>query len=327
MASFRKRNGKWQVQVRRSGSEPQTRTFRSKEDAQVWARMIEARMDRADLPDGQKELKSLSLGDLLVRYREEITPRKKSAHKERYRLQRLLNHDIAQTRLDRLHAHKFATFRDERLTRVGPQAARHDLNLLSHAINIARTEWGVCLPSNPIDQIRKPTVPGFRERRISAEELERLSTGACVQTMPQHLWPLITVALETAMRKGEMLGLRWSDISFPERTATLAETKNGSPRVVPLSSAAIEALSSQARLGRDQVFAVSVPALRFYWDRLMKKARIEDFHFHDLRHEAISRFFEKGLSVPEVALISGHKDVRMLFRYTHLRAADLVKKL
>jgi integrase len=77
----------------------------------------------------------------------------------------------------------------------------------------------------------------------------------------------------------------------------------------------------------EQIFPVTDVAVRQAWDRLVKRAGITNLHFHDLRHEAISRFFEMGLSVPEVALISGHKDPRMLFRYTHLRAEDVVRKL
>ena len=102
----------------------------------------------------------------------------------------------------------------------------------------------------------------------------------------------------------------------------IPETKNGHQRKIPISYKAWT-IFKEVPLP----FPVSSNALKLAWSRLKKKGNIKDLHFHDLRHEAISRFFEKGLSIPEVALISGHKDVRMLFRYTHLKAEDILRKL
>jgi integrase len=107
-------------------------------------------------------------------------------------------------------------------------------------------------------------------------------------------------------------------------------TKNGQPRCVPLSSEAVlvlKAARGATSEQRDRVFATTAEAIKLSWQRATKRASLDDLRFHDLRHEAISRFFEKGLSLPEVALISGHKDPRMLFRYTHLKAESLVQRL
>ena len=86
-------------------------------------------------------------------------------------------------------------------------------------------------------------------------------------------------------------------------------------------------LRQQQSRTEHQPFPINANAFRLAWDRLRNRAGLVDFRFHDLRHEALSRFFEMGLSIPEVALISGHKDVKMLMRYTHLRAKDLARKL
>ena len=135
------------------------------------------------------------------------------------------------------------------------------------------------------------------------------------------------------MRRGEVLGLCWSHIDLEARTARLDITKNGDRRIVPLSPDALQVLSDRldqmggAPISEDTVFPISTNALRLAWERAKKRAGITGLRFHDLRHEAISRFFEMGLSVPEVALISGHKDVRMLFRYTHLKPENIAKKL
>ena len=129
------------------------------------------------------------------------------------------------------------------------------------------------------------------------------------------------------MRRGELVNILWEDIDFARRTLHIPHTKNGHPRTIPLSPRAIDILRQLHGSNEARVFPMSPNAVRLAWQRLTKRAGIEDLHFHDLRHEAISRFFEMGLSVPEVALISGHRDYRMLFRYTHLRAEDVAAKL
>ncbi len=130
----------------------------------------------------------------------------------------------------------------------------------------------------------------------------------------------------TGMRRGELLRAQWADIDPQKRILHVPMTKNGHPRTIPLSSAALKIIDALPR-NNDRLFALSANAVRLAWGRLAKRAGVVDLHFHDLRHEAISRFFEKGLSVPEVALISGHRDVRMLFRYTHLKPEDVAAKL
>ena len=131
---------------------------------------------------------------------------------------------------------------------------------------------------------------------------------------------IIELALETGMRRSEILSIGKQDIK--DTYIHLSNTKNGSPRNIPITTKVREILN-KSKLP----YSISCNALRLNWSRMIKKAGITDLHFHDLRHEAISRFFEKGLSVPEVALISGHKDVRQLMRYTHLKISNLITKL
>ena len=138
---------------------------------------------------------------------------------------------------------------------------------------------------------------------------------------------LIRFALATGMRRGETLNVQTEHINRAARLLHIPETKNGIPRTIPLSSDALAVLDQIDPNDDGRLFAASPNAVRLSWQRLTRRAGIEDLHFHDLRHEAISRFFERGLSVPEVALISGHRDYRMLFRYTHMRAEDVAAKL
>ena len=165
--------------------------------------------------------------------------------------------------------------------------------------------------------VPKPKLNPSRQRRLTEYEYNFLVKGNYHQTTLRNI---IEVAIETGMRRGEILGIKPEHIKG--QTLLIPITKNGHPRTIPLTKRALYLLEST-----NLPYSMSANAVRLAWDRLKKKGSIKDLHFHDLRHEAISRFFEKGLSIPEVALISGHKDVRMLFRYTHLKAKDVLIKL
>ena len=171
------------------------------------------------------------------------------------------------------------------------------------------------MPNNPVDSIRIPNGIKRRERRLIDGEYEALREAARHSKNPLT-WPMIEFAIETAMRRSEILSLRWENINDNYTIATLPDTKNGSKREVPLTAKAKQLLESLSKHD-EYVFPTSDCAVRHAWDRLVKRAGIKDLRFHDLRHEAVSRFFEMGLSVPEVASISGHKDYRMLASYTH----------
>jgi len=135
----------------------------------------------------------------------------------------------------------------------------------------------------------------------------------------------VELAVETAMRRGELLNTRYEHLQ--NGLLSIPITKTGVPRTIPLTPRALTVIKALPRSISGHFLPTSANALRLSWERAKRRAMIEDLHFHDLRHEAISRFFEMGLSIPEVALISGHKDYRMLARYTHLRAEDLMGKL
>ena len=219
-----------------------------------------------------------------------------------------------------------AAFRDRRLP-DGARTTHYDLTLIRHCLKIAIHEWGLMLSSNPVDFIKMPPASRPRQRRLNKGEYERLEQASNL-TLNPHIWPIIVFAIETGMRRGEILGLTWDNISLEQQLAYLPLTKNGTSREVPLSIKAVDVLKDQrSRQNTPTPFPVNANAFRLAWERLRKRADLCDLRFHDLRHEAISRFFEMGLSIPEVALISGHKDAKMLFRYTHLKAGNLVTKL
>ncbi len=318
MASIRRRNGKFQAQVRRLGTTSISRTFTHKKDAVVWVRGIEARIDVGET--NVVAPKTVTLGDVMERYSREITPHKKGCQPEQRRLFRLSKDAIAKIPLSKLTSTKLATFRDRRI-QDGVRAAQYDLILIRHALKIARLEWGISLASNPVDNIRVPNGIRRRERRLEYGEYQRLKDAA--QSCRNHyIWPVVEFALETAMRRSEILSLQWQHTDLNAGLAILLDTKNGSKRKVPLTRRA-RCVISQLPDYSSIIFDTTDYSIRHGWDRLVKRAGIKNLRFHDLRHEAVSRLFEAGLSVPEVALVSGHKDFRMLARYTHMKAETL----
>ena len=323
MATFRKRNGKWQVIVRHKSIGTVSRSFIVKTQAIKWALEQEERIERGVF--GCIEPSEIALSDLLQRYGKEITPAKRGAAIESYRLRRLINDPISNFSIDQLTSQVLASFRDKRL-KDGQRACQLDLILIRHCLRIAISEWGLRLSVNPVDQIKKPPSLRPRERRLNDGEYEQLEAASKFTQNP-HIWPIIVFAIETGMRRGEILGLSWDNIDLNRRTAFLPLTKNGSSREVPLSTKAVSVLRQQRPRTDTHPFPVNANAFRLAWVRLRSRASLNGLRFHDLRHEAISRFFEMGLSIPEVALISGHKDVNVLFRYTHLKVDNLVSKL
>lgn len=327
MATLRKRGTKWQVQVRREGHSL-SRTFHLKEDALRWAREQELSIDRGALISSgtakSSATTSLTLSDVLGRYQRDVLPAKRSAGLiEGYHLRAVLRHEIAATPLSEVTSVTLARYRDDRLRVVSSGTVNRELGLIQHALKIAREEWGHSIALTPI---KKPSPGKPRQRRLRVEELAGLRT-ALDQCRNPWVKPAFLFALTTGMRRGEVLSLKWANVDLEARTAFLPITKNGHPRSVPLSPQALSVLRELPQREEDLVFPISTNSLRLAWERVKRRAGVEDLRFHDLRHEAISRFFEQGLSVPEVSLISGHRDPRMLFRYTHLRAADVAKKL
>ena len=323
MATFRKRNGKWQAIVRQKNIGTASRSFIKKTQAIKWALEQEERIERGVF--GSIEPSEVTLGELLNRYSQQITPAKRGAETEQRRLNRLINDSISDYSIEQLTSKTLASFRDRRLL-DGQRACEYDLILIRHCLKVAMSEWGLMLSVNPVDQIKKPPSPKARERRLNDGEYERLEAASKL-TQNAHIWPIVVFAIETGMRRGEILGLTWDNIDLKRRTAFLPLTKNGSSREAPLSTKAVCVLQQQRTRTGISPFPVNSNAFRLAWDRLRGRAGLNDLRFHDLRHEAISRFFEMGLTVPEVALISGHKDVKMLFRYTHLKVDSVVSRL
>lgn len=206
-----------------------------------------------------------------------------------------------------------------------PGTIARELGLLHNVLEVARRDWGIELTGNVVAQVRRILVRNARDRRLNPGELDRLS-AALRSTRNKLVRPAILLAIETALRRGELLSLTWDAIDLKRRTAYIPHTKTGFARTIPLTEKAVTILNSLPRSGTT-VLPLSAMALRLAWNRMRERAGMPDLCFHDLRHEAISRFAELGLSTVELAAISGYKDMRMLMRYTHIQPTDLARKL
>lgn len=328
MATIRKRNGKWQVQVRRTGSKPISRTFTLKRDAEAWAREAEIAHERGGTPLEDRQKLALTLADVLDRYHREVSPTKKSAHIERYRIGLISRDELGRRPIGDIRPGDIAGYRDRRLSKVSTETVRQDLVLIRQVIEVARLEWGFPLSRNPVDEVRKPKPAKARTRRLREGEVKALE-HALIKTRNSVMRDLVRFAIASGMRRGEMLRIEWAHVDWKPHVLYIPETKNGHARTIPLSDSALGVLKRrlEATDGEGRVFPISPNAVRLAWEHIRERAGLEELRFHDLRREAISRFFEIGLSVPEVALISGHRDIRQLSRYSAFEASRVAKKL
>jgi integrase len=319
MASIRKRGSMWRAEVYRDGIR-RSGTFPTKQQAAAWATQVEAELAGERLPDN-------TVKDALRRFAREVSPTHKGHQWEAVRLKRLESDPLAAVRLPSLKPAHIAEWRDRRLEAVSGASVAREMNLLRSVFEIARREWG-WLHTNPAKDVRRPSSPPSRKRRITQEEIERI-TLACgltdleAETASQRTGLAFLFALETAMRAGEITGLRWSDVR--EKSVILPRTKNGEAREVPLSKRAREILAALPK-GDGPVFGLDPQTRDVLFRRARDAAQVGDLHFHDSRAEAIWRLSRK-LDVMELARVIGHRDLRSLMIYYQTSADELADRL
>jgi len=348
MAAIRKRGSKWQARVKRNG-QTLDKSFFTKADALRWARTIESEIERGAFRPYPKA-SPVTLETALGRYGREVTPQKRGAIIEQSRIRTLVKHPIAKEMLASIRPSDIAAYRDER-KQAGRAASTlaKELGLISAVFKIAIAEWGMEDLTNPVVGVKKPRQPNGRERRLFPGEEEWLlqafgemethgeSPKAAINPWMQ---PIVVLAIETAMRRGEILSLRWENIDLAKRVAHLPVTKSGTSRDVPLSLRAVQTLQSLPGSITGSVFPISANALKLAFKRGLGRARrwyeqqeknpdpkmFANLRLHDLRHEATSRL-AGVFEAHELAKVTGHRDLRMLLRYYHPRAEELARKL
>lgn len=323
MATIRPMREKWQAIVRRKGYPSQSKTFDLRKDAERWARQQERAIDAGQWVD-RTEAEQTTLADLLDRYFSEVSKGKRGVDAESYRIEQFKRSNLAKYAPAAITGKLIAGWRDQRLTEVSPATVLRELQLLGHVFTLAIREWGFGLHSNPVSLIRKPAPNKARDRILNDDQRQALiaSVGQC-----QNPWikPVVIFALETATRRGEILSLTWGDVDLERRVAKVSG-KTGS-RTIPLSPACIAMLKALPRTLDGPVFPVTIETLKQAYERAVARAGIDDFTFHDLRHDALTRLAKLGLNVLELRAISGHTTANMLQRYVSIDAGDLAGKL
>jgi len=312
MASIRKHGKGWQAQIAKAGVR-RSRKFPTKREAQDWA----AREEHL-ISEGAGRYGPGTLADLFRRYAKEVSPQKRGARYEQLRLERIAKDPLGAIAVKDARPGDFADWRDRRLTEVKPASVLREMQILSAVMIRAQKEWGV-IPTNPLRDVQRPKPPPHRDRRVSADEIAMLRAAA---RSPAERMAVMSFefAIETGMRQGEIARLRRADIT--DSVARLTQTKNGHPRDVPLSSAALAILAQLP----DDLFGLEAASIDVHFRRVRDRTPIENLTYHDSRHEAITRMARK-LDVLALARVVGHRDVRQLSIYYNESAADLAKRL
>ena len=223
MATIRKRSGKYHAQIRKTGYPPLTKTFSSLTTAKRWASTTEADLERnlhVVIPD------NTTVGQLLDRYEEEVSPLHKSHKVEKYRLQTLRKY-LGDKRASTLLPSVVCKYRDQRLKAISPASLKRELTILSSVLNIAIKEWGIGIQQNPVSMVSLPKIARGRDRRLEVGEEEKLLSSS------GELRRIIIPALETGMRRGEILNIKRSHIDFARQTLLIPLTKTDTPRTIP----------------------------------------------------------------------------------------------
>lgn len=333
-------SGTWKALIRKQGWPTASKTHRTKRAADDWARRTEDEMVRGVYID-RAPSERLIVEIALARYEKEVTSSKKPFTQRGEKAKaKHLKAFFGKYSLAAVTPDLVATYRDKRLEEgMANNTVRLELALLSHLFTVVIQEWRIGLAYNPVANIRKPSAGAGRNRRLTEDEEKRLLAAADKHSNPMFGW-LVRLALFTGMRSNELVTLTRGQVDIKRRIARLDDTKNGSARTVPLSPVAAkvfeQVLNHPIRPIDTNLIFFGEPGkdgkrrpytFRKIWDNLKQELGLADLHFHDLRHEAVSRFVESGLGDQEVATISGHKSMQMLKRYTHLRAEDLVSEL
>jgi integrase len=324
MPTYRKRLGRWRVEVVRQGVR-KSATFNTKAEASAWA----AREESAILEGRRKATAGAwTMADALARYATDVSHSKRGARWEAVRLRMLSRDPLASVRLRAMTGADLSAWRDRRLKVVAPGSVLREMNLLRSVLEAARRDWG-WLAENPLRDVRRPAAPPHRDRRISDDEITRISLalgwdGGAPTTASAEVAVMFRLAIETGMRAGEIAGLTWARIDLAGKFVTLDRTKNGDARKVPLSSEAIRLLSLLPK--RARVWMVSNGVRDALFRKARDRAGIVDLRFHDARHEAVSRLARR-LDILDLARMIGHRDLGSLRIYYNPTATEIADRL
>jgi len=348
MAIERRAKGQYRVKLYKQRKVVATETFSTLKDAEQWEAEKKIELKSGKIVNYEKA-KKVSLGDLLTLYLNKVTPTKRGEKSETYRINGILKHHIASIMMNELKVTDFDLYTEERSKTVENQTVRHELKTMIAVINYSIEKKIIHLSESPTAGITLPKLPKHRTRRLVCDEYELLQEASKF-----HPWlrNAIVLAVETAMRRGEIISITVADVNLKTRQIYLSETKNGDPRTIPLSTRAVEVLKPlMTNHPTDKLFDIEPQSLTRAFSNACKRAckhiytqkpnerrechkngekcaGILGLRFHDLRHEATSRLFENTtLRTEQIMMITGHKSYASLKIYTNLRQSDVIAAL
>jgi len=319
MATIRRSGSGWQALVRKKKYQGQrSKTFSSKAAAKLWANAVESSLKtpaKLDLKPPQTFREAIDL------YIQGPLQDHRSGSNEQYPLKVSANSWMGGVLIEELSIRHFALWRDERLSKVKPNTVMRELRILRVLLDWAKEELGCQLSSNPARELKVRGASDARSPYITPDQKKKLLTALGQSKNPNHK-RLTQLALATGMRRSELLAIKWSDLDLKNKLVNLSRKDcaatgvSTSQRLVPLSTQSIELLRSYPKRTK-KVIDLSVGAARHGFNRARSIAGLPNLRFHDLRHIAISTMWAEGMNALEISEASGHKDLRMLMRYSH----------
>ena len=331
MAYYRKRGTRWRAEVERKGQKPESATFDIKAEAVAWATRVEA-----DILAGRRGgVRDKTVGEMLDEYRDKVSVHKRGYRWETARIGLLKRDTLAQARLPALDSPDIAAWRDRRLRAVSAASLRREWNLLHHAFAVAINEWR-WLRENPMKGVARPAAPEARCRLITDRERERLlwAMGDDLTTITGRVGAAFRLAIATGMRAGELCALTWQHVHLDRNVAHIPKSKNGTRRDVPLSVQAVEVIE-ELRTARDMsrdvplsdlVLRLKTSQIDAIFRKCRDRALIEDLHFHDTRHQAITELAGQ-MDVLDLARSVGIRNLKILLVYYNRSADDVARAL
>lgn len=324
MASIRRSGKGWRAELYVKGQRD-SKVFDTKAEASAWALQREGELSGKRLP-------AKTFGDALDQYGKDVAPTHRGYAWEMLRVNAMAKLPMAKKLLVDITAGDITEWKTARLAKVSPATVLREMKLMRSVFEAARKDFH-WLRTNPMAEVSKPIEPPSRKRRVTDDEIDRLrlafglGTHLSAETDTQQVGMAFLLGLETAMRAGEMLGLRWRDVHLVDQYVELPRTKNGDERTVPLSTYAVQILKTFPEGEPDaHVFRVQERSRDALFRKIRAKAAVEDLHFHDCRAEAIWRLSKK-LDVLQLARVIGHRDLKSLMIYYNESASDLAKRL
>ena len=331
--------GRYRAIVRKAGFKTRSQIFPTKLAARNWAREIEADIDKRRYKDPQAFAKD-TIGALLTKFRDEVVPHRKGARWDKVRINYLIEHaDFVKRRVPELTPKDLREWRDERLKEVQPQSVNREMNLISGIFTHAMKEWDYPWNVNPMHEVGRPKggAGKARKRRWSDAEIEAvLKAGKYDPEQPPSKgidyvpWALLFI-IETAMRPKEFCSALVRDVHLERRCFVLHDSKNGDSRHVPLSTKAVQIMSTLIKHKKptEKVFPFTSDTLSAYFNQVRKAAGLAeaDLHFYDGKHEAISRMAPKFRDAVELSKVTGHRDLKSLSIYFNPAVEELADKL